>query len=111
VVEVIIGWIEGDKFYLEKKNQRPKLLPPKRLNPIITSMIKNSFFKNRIWKSEIEQFESSKQTILHLNQNKVLLMACDGGYSLMLYEHCPAQINLLFLADSIGILTPRFVKW
>jgi len=23
-------------------------------------------------------------------------MACDGGYSLMLYEHCPAQINLFF---------------
>lgn len=37
-------------------------------------------------------------------------MACDGGYSSMLYEHCHAQINLLFLADSIGISTPHYVK-
>jgi ribonuclease HI len=37
-------------------------------------------------------------------------MTCDGGYSFMLYEHCPAQINLLFLADSISISTPHFVK-
>ena len=37
-------------------------------------------------------------------------MTCDGVFSLMLYEHCHAQINLLFLTDSIGISTPRFVK-
>lgn len=30
-------------------------------------------------------------------------MACDRGFSLMLYEHCHAQFNLLILVDSIGI--------
>jgi len=37
-------------------------------------------------------------------------MTCDRVYFLMLYEHCLAQINLLFLTDSVGISTLRFIK-
>jgi ribonuclease HI len=37
-------------------------------------------------------------------------MACDSGFSLTLYEQCPAQIRSLYVADFVGISTPRLVK-
>ena len=37
-------------------------------------------------------------------------IACDGGFTLMLYEHCPAQISMVFLAGLTGVCTPRIVR-
>lgn len=37
-------------------------------------------------------------------------IACDGGIAFMLYEHFPAQISMLFLADLTGVCTPRIVR-
>lgn len=58
------------------------------------------------WEIKIRHSYREENKYVDVLANK----ACDGGYSLMLYEHCPAKINLLFLADSISISTPHFVK-
>jgi hypothetical protein len=42
--------------------------------------------------------------------NALANIACDGGFTLMLYEHCPAQISVLFLVDLTGVYTLRIVR-
>lgn len=37
-------------------------------------------------------------------------IAPNEDFTLMLYEHCPIQINMLFLTDLTGVCTPRIVK-
>jgi hypothetical protein len=36
-------------------------------------------------------------------------MACDSAFALILYEHCPTQVNSIFLIDCIGVSTPEVV--
>jgi len=37
-------------------------------------------------------------------------MACDGGSSLIIYEQCHDQMGSCFLADYVGVATPRLIK-
>ena len=37
-------------------------------------------------------------------------IACDGGFILMLHEHQPIHIRMLFLADLIGVCTLHIVR-
>jgi len=36
--------------------------------------------------------------------------ACNGGSSLIIYEQCPVQMRLCFLADYVGVATHRVIK-
>ena len=42
--------------------------------------------------------------------NTLANIVCGWGFTLMLYEHCPAQISMLFLIDLVGVCTPRLVR-
>jgi TnpA family transposase len=42
--------------------------------------------------------------------NVLANIACGGGFTLMLYEHCPAQISMLFVTDLVGDCTLRLVR-
>jgi len=37
-------------------------------------------------------------------------LACDGGSSLIIYEQCHVHMRLCFLADYVGVATPRLIK-
>jgi ribonuclease HI len=37
-------------------------------------------------------------------------LACDGGFTMILYEQCPAQVRSIYLADVVGVYTPRLVN-
>ena len=37
-------------------------------------------------------------------------LACDGGFTMISYEQCPAQVNSIYLADVVGAYTPRLVN-
>jgi len=37
-------------------------------------------------------------------------LACDGGFSLIIYERCPVQISLYLLVDYAGVSTPRLIR-
>jgi len=37
-------------------------------------------------------------------------IVCDESFTLMLYDHCPAQINMLGLADLIGVYSLCIVR-
>jgi len=37
-------------------------------------------------------------------------LVCDGGFTMILYEQCPTQVSLFYLADVVGTYTPRLVN-
>jgi hypothetical protein len=37
-------------------------------------------------------------------------LTCYGGFTMILYEQCPAQVSSFYLADVIGVYTPRLVN-